>query len=76
MGLAPDENEIDPDDPATKFMKMQKRLKKAVVDEYTKEGVQHHKEMEQLEIEERFHNSESKEMIKDIVAFDKDLKGM
>ena len=67
--------ELNDDDPATRFIKLNQQLKDAIIDEYTKEGVEHHKLREAQEIEERFQKKETTETLETLISLQADIKG-
>jgi len=62
------------DDPATKFLKRQRQLQKAIIEEYSEEGVERNKEIENLEIEERFQKKDTEETLHAIATNENDVR--
>ena len=55
-------------DRSVQYLKLQKQISSMIIDEYTKQAVEFHKQQEELEIEERFHNKENKAGLEELAS--------
>ena len=62
-------------DPTKKWIKFNEKFNETMIDEYSKEGVEHHKQRETEEIKERFQKRETVDTLEALVGFQNNIKG-